>query len=205
MLLAKFIANEHHLKNEGGNVSMPCRMATATFDAPSLPIRFDPPEKPKFRFELTRRWGPRSGQYLTCVGLNPSIADHMNDDQTIRVVTKLGREGGFVGLRMLNIWPGIATDPKQLKRDNHADLINLGCLSATSNRSSLLLMFGAMPRKLDPQHLKAVLEILARIQERQATSRVFCVGTTKDGSPRHVLRTKLQLVDFDLRRYIGNL
>lgn len=67
----------------------------------------------RYRYVLTRTW---DHDLAPCVfiGLNPSTADAMNDDPTIRRCIRFARDWGHGGLVMLNLFAWRATDPKRL-------------------------------------------------------------------------------------------
>jgi hypothetical protein len=53
---------------------------------------------------------------LALVGLNPSTADELRDDPTIRRCIRFAKDWGFDGLYMLNAFGFRETDPKEMKR-----------------------------------------------------------------------------------------
>lgn len=70
-------------------------------------------EDGKFRFELTRQW-LENGPLVLFIMLNPSTADHEKDDATIRKCRVLAKNWGFAGMKVCNLFPFRATDPKEL-------------------------------------------------------------------------------------------
>jgi len=68
-----------------------------------------------YRYALSRRLG--SGQRtILFIGLNPSTADAVSDDPTIRRCVGFARRMGYDLLLMANLFGLCATDPKRLKR-----------------------------------------------------------------------------------------
>lgn len=67
-----------------------------------------------YRYALWRRWGP--GAYAMFIGLNPSTADEMNDDPTIRRCIGFARAWGYDALCMANLFAYRATDPADMKK-----------------------------------------------------------------------------------------
>src|SRR5262245_35048856 len=65
-----------------------------------------------YRWRLWRRWD--HGPMLMVVGLNPSTADEHTDDPTVRRCIGYAKRWGYAGLRMLNVFPYRATDPREL-------------------------------------------------------------------------------------------
>src|SRR4051794_36094800 len=72
-------------------------------------------EDRRHRYWLHRALGGRRG-LLVFVGLNPSTADAVKDDPTIRRCIRYGEAWGYSDLLMLNIFSLRSTDPKKLYR-----------------------------------------------------------------------------------------
>lgn len=66
-----------------------------------------------FRYWLERQWGP--GPRLVFIMLNPSTADAMLDDATIRKCIGFAQRLGFDGILVLNLFAFRATKPANLK------------------------------------------------------------------------------------------
>lgn len=66
----------------------------------------------RYRYSLTRVWD--DGDTVAFIGLNPSTADAMKDDPTIRRCVGFAQRWGFGGLVMLNLFAFRATDPKEM-------------------------------------------------------------------------------------------
>ena len=69
----------------------------------------------RYRWALSRRWNDRKGMVLF-VGLNPSTADALDDDQTSRVCANYARRWGFGGLLIGNLFAWRSTDPAGLRQ-----------------------------------------------------------------------------------------
>lgn len=134
----------------------------------------------QYRYELTRSWA--DGPLLTFVMLNPSTADADKDDPTIRRCVGFAKRDGFAGLRVVNLFAFRATQPADMHvagdpigPDNEAHLIDLFSAGGT-----FVAAWGAggqfKGRAYDVRRLAAMLGV-----EMQ------CLGTTKDGYPRHPL------------------
>ena len=59
---------------------------------------------------------------LVCLGINPSTAVPNAPDRTVARVSKFAIDNGYDSWTMLNVYPQIATDPKNLDREYHPDL-----------------------------------------------------------------------------------
>lgn len=75
----------------------------------------------KYRFKLWRIWDETKPTILWILH-NPSTADDINDDPTIRRIFAFTREWGYGGLYVGNLFPFRATKPKELKNLNDHDL-----------------------------------------------------------------------------------
>lgn len=69
----------------------------------------------RYRWWLTRRWGDHGGAWCHFLMLNPSTADGVTDDPTIRRVTRFARDWGFVGVVVTNLFAYRATRPAELR------------------------------------------------------------------------------------------
>lgn len=67
-----------------------------------------------YRYALWRRWG--SGAYAMFIGLNPSTADEMNDDPTIRRCIGFAQAWGYDALCMANLFAYRAREPADMKK-----------------------------------------------------------------------------------------
>lgn len=68
----------------------------------------------KYRWWLRRHWGTEPARNVTFIMLNPSKADHEQDDNTIRRCIDYARRWGFNTLTVKNLFCLRATNPKEL-------------------------------------------------------------------------------------------
>ena len=68
----------------------------------------------KYRYALSRIWEP-SKPYVLFIGLNPSTADAIKDDPTIRRCQRYAADWGYGGLYVANLFAYRATKPEVLK------------------------------------------------------------------------------------------
>lgn len=140
----------------------------------------------RYRFRLWRRW--KSGFYarptLGFVMLNPSTADHAEDDPTIRRCIGFAKDNGFSAIHVVNLFAWRATDPDELKsaEDPVGRLNDSFIENAALSSSRLVAAWGAAK--------------VPRIEERAEKAATIawdvgrplvCLGTTKAGAPRHPL------------------
>ncbi len=138
----------------------------------------------KYRYLLTREWAdpllmPTRACSLAFIMLNPSTADGMVDDPTIRRCMNFARREGYYGIAVVNLFAYRATDPKTVcfAKDpvgpNNDDYIKR-CLSY----GDVIAAWGS--------------EVFARsrareVQKMLAGVAIKCLGMNKDGSPKHPL------------------
>lgn len=135
----------------------------------------------KFRYALWRIWQPR-GDKLLFIGLNPSTANDIKDDPTIRRVIGLAKAWGFGGLFVGNLFSIVSADPTVLwltpspEQPNGPNDTALKQMCKLSNR--VMVGWG----NDGVQAGNRPLELLALIEKP-----VFCIKTTKLGEPCHPL------------------
>lgn len=129
-----------------------------------------------YRYTLRRTWG--SGKAALWIMLNPSTADALVDDPTITRVMEFSRRWGFGSATVINLFALRATDPKELTRhpdpvgpDNDAHIrgLNLGT-------DLTIVAWGA--HRIAAKRAQQIEPLLYQPQ---------CLGTNKDGSPKHPL------------------
>lgn len=139
-----------------------------------------------YRWELRRRLGQGDGVQMWIM-LNPSTADEHLDDPTIRRVLGFARDAGRAEVRVLNLFPLRATDPRALwaaeEEVRQPDLARTLRLVAEHARASreVVLGWGAHGEGA-PEVVEAVLAVLAALGVP-----LRAVGLTKGGQPRHPL------------------
>jgi hypothetical protein len=143
----------------------------------------------RFRTLLGREWGDQVlGNYALWIGMNPSTADGDVDDPTIRREISFTDREGLKGYLKVNVMDYRATDPKRLLSmtpDERCSRHNYRTIREKAQAASFVVAaWGTLPMPLRP-HAIAVEELL-----RIDGVRLLCLGTTKDGSPRHPLYVK---------------
>ena len=143
-----------------------------------------------FRFSLWRQWGP--GRQMTFVMLNPSTADGLLDDPTLRRCIRFAKREGCDSVEVVNLYPFRTHKPKYLLQAE-ADGIDIsgGALGrrpvqravdrVASHGDVLVAAWGAHPIAKTGGN-RAVVTLAA-----SRGTPVWCFGVTKDGSPKHPL------------------
>ncbi len=131
-----------------------------------------------YRYLLWRRWADAAS--VLFVMLNPSTADALRDDPTIRRCLGYARAWGFGAVEVVNLFAWRATDPRELRRAG--DPVGPGndrvIAEAAARNHAVIAAWGLHGALLDRGSRVAAL--LAPFGAR-------CLGATAAGMPRHPL------------------
>ncbi len=131
-----------------------------------------------YRYTLARKLSENAGVCVFCM-LNPSTADAMKNDPTVRRCVGYAQQWGFGTLAVVNIFALRSTDPKALY--DHADPVgpdNDWYLSRAAEAADLFVCaWGTHGRERG----KFVIDML------RDKARLMCLTRNKDGSPGHPL------------------
>jgi hypothetical protein len=138
----------------------------------------------KYRYFLARLLSEPDEQHqrkVLFIMLNPSVADHLIDDPTIRRCMSFARREGAFYMGVVNLYALRATDPKILQNhvDPHGPENWRFVLGIIKQYDLVIAAWGAN---------KAANCVLAR--RIKDSPGLKCLGKTKDGSPRHPLYVK---------------
>lgn len=136
----------------------------------------------KYRYDLWRRWDTRD-PVLTFIMLNPSTADHTDNDATIERCQRRAIKMGFGGLRVVNLMAYRATDPTELKplsRSERCGPENEKYLIQALQRSDAVVCGWGKDGDIGPVNW-------LKEQARRLNVILWCLRTNKDGSPQHPL------------------
>lgn len=145
-----------------------------------------------WRYRLTRRvaFGPPTvANTVLFIGLNPSTADESNNDPTVTRMMGFARSWGYVRLIVCNIFAFRATDPDEMKRaanpigEQRGRLnVNDEAIKTAADESALVVCawgnHGAFLQRGD---------WVTKILQWNPSRSLKCLGTNKDGSPKHPL------------------
>lgn len=150
-----------------------------------------------YRYQLWREWqlpkglpygGPdhiplhSASEFVMFIGLNPSTADEMQDDPTVRRCVGFSKRWGYGALCMTNLFAFRATNPKDMMaaknpvgpfNDNHLDSIAL-------EASVIVCAWGR-----GGEHQNRESTVVSALWNRRRKIKAF--GFNKDGSPKHPL------------------
>lgn len=163
----------------------------------------------RHRFRLTRSKAGglfrEEGRGVLFVMLNPSTADAEQDDPTIRRCMGFTERVGQAKLTVVNLFSWRATDPREVTgpdwRDRTGDPQNAAILySEAAGATTVIVAWGAKAPE------ERVREVVTRCLRVGGTGpRLYCLGTTKSGAPRHPLyvRADQALEEWDPSRLMG--
>lgn len=135
-----------------------------------------------YRYLLWRTWDGALPRMLW-VMLNPSTADETTNDATITRCVGFSKVWGYGGLDVVNLFALRATRPSTLRQvaDPIGPENDRYITQALSRAGGIVVAWGEHGGFLGRD--RAVLERLAQ----HATQALYCIGVTKNGSPRHPL------------------
>lgn len=132
-----------------------------------------------FRYTLRRVWGDVSNQgFAAFVGLNPSTADEVKNDPTVRRCIQYAKDWGYGGMFMLNIFAYRATDPKVMKQQPEPIGPDNDYWLQTVSREAAITVAAWGTHGDHLQRGKAVKALLPNLHY---------LRLTQDGSPGHPL------------------
>lgn len=129
-----------------------------------------------WRYSLWRIWDPSKPAIAFCC-LNPSTADELIDDPTVRRCIQFSKNWGYGSFTMLNAYAYRSTDPRGLKTvENPVGEENDVVLATVAARvQDIIVGWGV---HCEPNRAESVLKILGK---------VHCLGVNENGSPKHPL------------------
>jgi len=143
---------------------------------------------------------------LVCFGINPSTAAPGALDPTVTRVSRFAADNGYDSWIMLNVYPQIATDPRDLHRSHGEDL-------KTENERRIAALVADRPLTLlaawgglitSRPYLPSLLGDILEVTTASGCDWVSLGGPTKGGHPRHplYLRADTPLEPFDMEDYV---
>lgn len=146
----------------------------------------------RYRYRLERSFAKEGGVAVFLLH-NPSTACKVQDDPTSRRGISFARAWGCSKLTFINIWAGIATDPKKLwtmddpcgpQNDEH---IYRALQEAAATEGVVVAAYGKIrpPRELK-QSVRERLDLVHRAL-LECERPIHVLGRNLDGSPKHPL------------------
>jgi len=136
-----------------------------------------------YRYRLSRTWGGERPAVF--VMLNPSTADAAEDDPTIRRCIGFARQWHCGGLIVVNLFAFRATSPKDLFAA--ADPVGPDNLKHVFRAAQDAGQFIACAWGAHGAFRDQDIAIVRCIRRATEHAHLLCLGTTRDGHPRHPL------------------
>lgn len=140
-----------------------------------------------YRYSL-ERWIADEGPTALIIGVNPSTADAVKDDATIRKDMGFGRRLGWSRLRKVNLFAYRATDIKALRPLDMLTAVgprNDEHLIESMKEADIVVAAWGPAAKVPP-HLRDRWRRVVSIADHYKVD-LMCFGTANDGQPRHTL------------------
>lgn len=144
-----------------------------------------------YRYVLWRIWDDTQPAMLW-VMFNPSTADHMQDDPTIRRCMHFAKRERHGGIRVVNLFAFRSKEPTQLREvedpvgPRNDDFIMRNAAETYNQGGMVVAGWGALTYQNRATHETArVATVLQKFADYSIP--VFCLGVTAAGHPRHPL------------------
>jgi hypothetical protein len=135
-----------------------------------------------YRYVLTRTWDA-AAPAMTWIMLNPSTADAMKDDPTIRRCVQFARRERCGRIGVVNLFGFRATDPRSLSLPGRDPVgpANDRFLEMHTRKAALVVAAWGVGGALNGRAREVGQRLAA------AGVQLWCLGVTKDGHPKHPL------------------
>lgn len=137
----------------------------------------------KYRYTLERYWGKNKANFVNFILLNPSTADAVRDDPTVKACIEFAKRWGFDGLVFTNLFAFRATKPAQMKAclNPHGPMNDIHIKRIGRKARKIIIAWGNYGI-----HCNRCREVIALL----GSKKLFCLGLTKSGQPKHPLYIK---------------
>ncbi|MDY0234744.1 MAG: DUF1643 domain-containing protein [Gudongella sp.] len=153
--------------------------------------------------------GLKGQNMLICCGINPSTAKPDSLDNTVRRVEKFSKDNGYDGYIMINVYPQISTNPKEIHSDIDESIHkeNIRCLDELFMhypRSDIWAAWGTLI-ETRPYFCNALREIVT-LSKKHNLNWIHFNELTKARHPRHplYLKSDSKISKFDIEGYIDD-
>lgn len=140
-----------------------------------------PEDDTRYRYWLSRIWDQDKPRVIFIM-LNPSTADHMIDDPTIRRVINFSMDWGYGGVYVVNLYAFRSTDPKGLEATDDPigpqNREHIQTLIQNKDNKVVRVVYAWGNGKKEPGWL------------REIVTEPYCIAISKKGIPKHPLYLK---------------
>lgn len=152
--------------------------------------------------------GVAGNNTILCMGVNPSTAEPLKLDPTMRKVKSIAECNGYDGWMMINLYPRRSTDFDGLAEsieveENEENLRQISDILCDKDELVVWLAFGN--HIYDREYLIGCLrDIYKLLSSKRVTW--LAAGVNKSGAPKHplYLRKDTPLSFFDIEEYLKN-
>lgn len=143
------------------------------------------------RLRLDRTVGielPHMPRRVVFVGVNPSKADHIDDDHTVRKLAGFCQLWGYSDFTVINVFSRVATKVKELSKPGLVAMSPRArdhFVQACTEADLLVPMWGS--RNKLPRSLHADVDWTAQFLRSSYSNRLMVFGMTESGDPKHPL------------------
>ena len=131
------------------------------------------------RFLLWRFWDDKPRMLF--IGLNPSTANELEDDPTVRRLCGFAQDWGYGGIYLCNLFSFITPHPKELIQQTRNHKANTPAIQMALGLSILTVCGWG-------DGIKAVEQGYSRARfVYELTDSPMCFGLTQSGNPKHPL------------------
>lgn len=137
----------------------------------------------EYRYTLLRHLDPLARGTVNVIMLNPSTADANRDDPTLRRCIKFATRWGYARLVVTNLYAYRATDPIVLRHLLQDAIGPANDEHLVREAKAAQLVVAAWGAGAEAGRVTWVRFLLAD----QGAGKLYCLGRTADGHPRHPL------------------
>lgn len=136
----------------------------------------------QYRYSLSRIWD-ETKPIIGFIALNPSTADHVEDDRTISRCINFSKLWGFGGFYMLNLFAYRATKPSDMMQSDSpiGSENNKYILELNNKVEKIVVCWGDKGR-----HKSRAREVIKLLSNND----LYCISINNSGEPKHPLYIK---------------
>lgn len=134
------------------------------------------------RYALWRIWD-KSLPVVAFIGLNPSLANHTDNDPTIRRVIGFAKDWGYGGVYMLNLYTFVTPYPESLVESDAWEESRQVIISCSSRCEKIIAAWGNYKGATDRGN-----------EIKKLIPNLYALQINKNGSPKHPLYVKSDVI-----------
>lgn len=143
-----------------------------------------------YRFRLSRWWG--DGKRVVWCLTNPSNADALLDDPSVRKMMGFARAWGYDGIDVVNRHPLRSSDPKVLLSPTVVSVPENAkhIAAAVADTDLVICAWGCEEvwKQLREKRGWYASEVIRLIRSAATLAQIMCLGKSKNGTPYHPAR-----------------